>query len=919
MRTDLLSPYFPGNLAAQLAEVQWLQTSYLSALPLLVLIPLLSFILKRERFWSSFLRFMVVALCLIALAGPYRRDSSESQKIAALIDVSKSVSTAAEESFLDEFLRFARRKAEDDRGVGKDGDKETEIMLYPFAGDVAERGVKVETGTSAKALAREVKSVSDKLPKDGTEIAHAFKKIVDTTDSAALLLMSDGMETGGNALDFVKRGGMQGMRIFPISPDPRLFSETKFEISTLYAPLTSNAEEKAEIRAALRNTTDREQEGRLELYVDNKKILSQNVSVLSKEERLITYLSPALEGGVHRIRAVLSPSQATEQNANLEVYRWISVKNKEKILLLSGTEDDEKVLARLLSIKGFAVESIIGDGSKQIPISLQDYSEVIFNNIAARQLPQAFLPNIKGYVQAGGGVLLLGGARSFGLGGYIDSPLEEISPLKFVPPQTKKKRLNVGVVLVVDKSRSMLTDGKIDAAKRSAYAAINTLKDEDQVAVIGFDTAPFTIIAMMPVPEAKNVADRKLRNLTASGQTNVLPALGLAQRSLNSAPVSRKHIILLTDGKFPSYEGDYQDVVAKLHQDGITLSAVAMGIEADAPLLKMMASIGKGAFYQTLDPSQLPQIFVQDIKVTTGEETMNEESEFPVLVGPGGMVSSSFTRFPPVEGFVETLPKKGSVLELITKKNEEPYPIMASWTVGEGKVIAYTSDANGRWSFPWLKWENFHRFWSELVGEAKRKVGAEETQVDFDLRYSVLGKALVFDLAVYDDKLQKESAPPVKARIEEPTKEIRTLTFNAEKKGRFRAVIDRARAGDYRLDIAYGNITFPTLAITVPEDSFGEVIGRGVNMQLLSELANFSGGVVNPEPRDLSFKATTREQITHLVSPVIISVLFLLILEAIVRELGLGGVFGALFGPGRRQHGNREKRRGIYGSALHTT
>ena len=42
-----------------------------------------------------------------------------------------------------------------------------------------------------------------------------------------------------------------------------------------------------------------------------------------------------------------------------------------------------------------------------------------------------------------------------------------------------------------------------------------------------------------------------------------------------------------------------------MRADGITISAVALGIEADVPFMQMMSQVGRGAFYHTLDARRL--------------------------------------------------------------------------------------------------------------------------------------------------------------------------------------------------------------------------------------------------------------------------------------------------------------------------
>ena len=111
-----------------------------------------------------------------------------------------------------------------------------------------------------------------------------------------------------------------------------------------------------------------------------------------------------------------------------EEHRWISVKEKEKILLLSGSAEDEKVLNELLRYKGYGLQAVVADGKTNVPLDFSNFASIVLNNVANCELPHEFLPALKAFVEAGGGLLLIGGDKSYGLGGYINTPLEEIAP-----------------------------------------------------------------------------------------------------------------------------------------------------------------------------------------------------------------------------------------------------------------------------------------------------------------------------------------------------------------------------------------------------------------------------------------------------------------------------------------------------------
>ena len=412
--------------------------------------------------------------------------------------------------------------------------------------------------------------------------------------------------------------------------------------------------------------------------------------------------------------------------------------------------------------------------------------------------------------------------------------------------------------------------------------SIKSLKDEDMISVIGFDGAPFVIIDMQPVKKAKVRAERRLRNLTAAGGTNLLPAMAAARKKMESVKAGRKHIIILSDGKLPLSSDAYVGEINRLRRAGVSISTVALGYEADVPFMQLVAKWGKGAFYHALDPRRLPQIFVSDIKVSTGETTMKEKEKFQVRPGPSGISSTRVRSFRHLRGFVETSPKKGAKLELVTRKKQNYYPIMASWFYGKGKVIAFTSDANGRWSLPWLRWKGFPRFWGDMIKQVRSRGESSQREIDFDFRSHLNGNNLEFDLAIFDPS--KKPLNTFEATVTHSNGVTKTLTFEKTAKGRFKTQYANATAGDYRLDVQYGSTKLPELAVSIPKDAFGEQEGKGIDFKELQTIAALSGGSMNPSPSALLRTQTVTEEKTQLFPPLAILAFVLILLEALVRE-----------------------------------
>lgn len=865
-----MNPTMYPVLAAMLEGISFGEPGRVWLLAPVLLLFVFELIRRRERFIVAFVRAAMLSLVVLALMEPIRQRETVRRELAAVVDASYSVSEGAQRALLDQLSRYV--------------DQQTTISVIPFGRQPARSVISLDADGSTDDVAASIRSASGTLDTGETNIGSAISSALARTESAAVFVLSDGFETTGNAADAARAAAQRGVKLHPLLPSSDVFSSAQLSIANLYAPITLGAGDSAEIRASVRNGADEVRSGDIEIWVDQQKLYAQRIEVAAGTERLITVKTPPAKGGLHRIRTVLRTENAARPE---ERHRWISIKEKSKILLVSGTRDDERLLKKLIAYKGFALQEVVADGSTEVPNSFEGFSSVILNNTAIHQLPQGFLANLEAFAKNGGGVLLVGGDRSFGLGRFINTPLETISPLKFVPPQTEKRRLTNAVMLVIDKSGSMAESQKMDGARDAALLSLKGLKDEDFIGVIGFDQAPFVIIDLKPVGEVKFEAERRLRNLTAAGKTNLLPALTTARQKLQRAEGSRKHIIVLSDGKIPLTTDAYVAEINALTRDGVTISTVALGVDADVPFLQYLSKGGRGAFYHTLDPRQLPQIFIEDIKVATGEKTLQENQDFPVGATPTGVRSTTIDRYPPLRGFVETLPKKGADLELVTRKGEQLFPVLASWRYGLGKVVAFASDANGRWSRAWVPWEGFVKFWSDLIESVKDTSGAKTGDVDFDLRYTVQRKSIVLDLAIFDDKLESQAPPRIAAEIEQPTREPLSLVFRPVKKGRFEARIENGRPGDYRLGISYGSLKLPPLALTIPGDAFGELRGRGVDMRTLEEIALITGGKFNPAPEQVRGQESVTKETKSLVMPVLIAAFLMLLFEAFLREVGL--------------------------------
>ncbi|MEI7892600.1 MAG: hypothetical protein WCI05_05890 [Myxococcales bacterium] len=86
---------------------------------------------------------------------------------------------------------------------------------------------------------------------------------------------------------------------------------------------------------------------------------------------------------------------------------------------------------------------------------LAAYDLVVMGDIRASDLATTQIDALASYARdLGGGLVLMGGDRSLGPGGYARTPIEEVSPVSFDLKQ-EKRRASLAEVIAIDYSGSM--------------------------------------------------------------------------------------------------------------------------------------------------------------------------------------------------------------------------------------------------------------------------------------------------------------------------------------------------------------------------------------------------------------------------------------------------------------------------------
>ena len=128
---------------------------------------------------------------------------------------------------------------------------------------------------------------------------------------------------------------------------------------------------------------------------------------------------------------------------------------RSQILYLSGEEEVDNHLPLTLKQQGL---NPVYREIKDLPGSIHgllDYNAIILDNVSARTLSYTDMENLEKYVKdLGGGLIMVGGDKSFGAGGYLKTPVEKALPVSTEVPTTLDLP-GFALILVIDKSSSM--------------------------------------------------------------------------------------------------------------------------------------------------------------------------------------------------------------------------------------------------------------------------------------------------------------------------------------------------------------------------------------------------------------------------------------------------------------------------------
>lgn len=641
-----------------------------------------------------------IALCcvILALCGPFLNRPSKAIHVAYLVDVSESVDLESAEAALGQVMQI-------DAGLGAGDSSETFIF--------ADGARSIEPAQAVELLQRWRETVADDRFRRETRLAEALRAArlsFPAGKARRLVLYSDGVPTGAPVENELRRLEQEGvsLRFEPL----RRESRPEASVAEVM-PSADSVFVGERLRLKVRITANTAMRAQLRLLNRGVAFASREVELAAGDDNRFAFDVDVDPDDAPLWTVELTPEQ-DHFPANNQAGCEVNIIGRARVLVLHEEPRAMRHVRAALEQQGFGVEVRAPVG---VPGSLEEmlrFDAIVLADIAATDIPDRTLRELKRYVtDFGGGLMMLGSENSFGLGGYYRTPVEDVLPLtsRF---EKEKETPSMAMALVIDKSGSM-NGMPIELARQAAKSTVELLGPRDMIGVVGFDSQPFIACEITPASDIGRIQDA-IDSLQAGGGTSMYPGMLEAERMLRGAGTRIRHMILLTDGQ--SSPGDFEGLAESMAMSGITVSTVALGDGAARELLERIAEIGSGRYYETMDPANVPSIFTKET-MTVSRSAIKEEPFAPVAVNTLGFLEGmDFDNAPFLLGYVMTRLKPAALIHLATDSGD---PLLASGQYGLGVGMAFTSDATDRWAGEWVEWKEFGPFWARVLRRCIRK------------------------------------------------------------------------------------------------------------------------------------------------------------------------------------------------------
>ena len=716
------------------------------------------------------LRGVCVATIVLALAEPMLRTRVATRTHVTVLDLGPTIPGPTAGEALE---RLQGRPAGDSRVVVFSN--RAELLTVPL--NLGDPG---QLATLRGRLARPV--ATDDLKTGGSALAAALQLAgaqIAPDGHGDIELLSNGLATRGDAEAEAYRLATRGIavRVAPEAVSPA--GDIPAVVRVVRAPASAGAGETVTVGVVVEAA--QACDGVLTLASSGSPVSSR--VRLSSGDQTVRLSVPMGAPGLTSITATVV---VDGHPASAAVVAAVDVRPGVRVLMVrqedSGAAAD--ALGMLLG-RGARVECIAPGELAGHP--LDGYGAVVLADVPADALTGDAQQRIRDAVLNGTGLLLTGAARSFGPGGYEESPLGSLLPVK-MPQQAESIDPSTTLVLIIDTSGSMQEFQRMDLAKEVAHLAISHLKPHDKVGIVEFYGGKRWAA---PIQSAANTAaiGRALSRLTAGGGTTLYPAVEEAAFALGNIDTQSKHVLIISDGGVES--APFAPLLRQMSEDGIAVSGVGVAPTAGEPnMMPDIAHWGGGRYYSVPDRFAVPDITLKRPQVSLLS---------PVVRAPAKLVAdddalvrgADVETWAPVNGYVRTVARPTADVLLRTTAGD---PLLVRWRYGAGFVAAMPTQLGSEMTRSLQGDTGF----AKLVAGLFRQI-APDHRGTLDVQPLVRPAGVEVNVTARD---RDESVPDGQLQLtlaDVHGRVVRSITAEAVDRGRWNVLLPGVTDGRYRV------------------------------------------------------------------------------------------------------------------------
>ncbi len=823
---------------------------------------------SARRFFALLLRTVVFSLLVLALAKAEWQKKTDKVCVIYVLDQSESIPADKRELMMDyAYQSVEQHRREQDLAGAVIFGGNAKIESAPYDGPLPF----LDRPETAFGLNSQATSLEAAL-----KLAKAsFPENV----ARRVVIVSDGNENLGDARAMAKSLAEDGtgIDVLPV----QLLVKSEIAVEKVVLPVDVRRGQEFEGRVVINNDTIPSEDNPLgevvgDLYLkernrENSKLITANEEpirvTLQPGKNVVSFEHKLERASVFNIDAEFVPLDDRQDyvKENNEATAFTHVRGKGRVLVIEdGNSPGEfSELIAKLEKGNIEVDLMPSTDLFTSPAELIQYDSIVLANVPRAtgndlESTESFSDAqirmmVRNCEDLGCGIVMIGGSRAFGAGGWSNTELEKAMPVDF---QIKNDKISAVGALAMMMHACEMPEGN-HWQTVIAREAIKVLGPMDYCGIIewsNFNAGPRWLWRFKDARdgEMKGVAPVTTNRKRMMGMVNRMAngdmpdfqkPMEVMLKGLKNCDASMKHVIIISDGD-PTPPTN--KLIGEFIKSKIKISTCLIGAHRQDSLMADLARKTGGEFYNIRDPRALPKIYQREARRVA--KPVIKESEtgmvaIPTVSASGHEITQGIEvqGLAPFYGYVMTTIKSSGLVEQLLVSSEpadytENSTLLATWRYGVGRTVAFTSDAGHQWLGDWYNTDQYEKLFTQMVRYSMRPITED---ANFTVSTDIKDNRARVVLTALDEDDEYLNFLNLQARGFDPKFEGFDLQFTQTGPGRYVAEFDTEQSGNYLFSISPGEgYQRLTAGINVPYSS--EYSDRESNQALLDSLSSLT-------------------------------------------------------------------------------